>query len=49
MEPDKKYAENKTWAGNCPFLRHNREKYIEVKKEKADALRKEEETKGKIN
>ena len=34
------------YSDNCPFLKHNREVYLKAKKEKADALRKEEEAKG---
>ena len=57
MKPEDKYTEGIThvsngkiepgYAGNCPFLRHNREKYLEVKKEKTDALREKEKPKGK--
>jgi len=42
-KPEIKYDKEREYSGNCPFLRANREKYWE-EKEKADALRKEEET-----
>lgn len=54
--PEEKYAESithvvngmvvKGYPGNCPFLRHNRKVYLKEKKEKEDALREKEETKG---
>jgi hypothetical protein len=58
LKPEDKYTEGIThvsngkiepgYAGNCPFLRHNREKYLEVKKEKTDALREKEKTEGEV-
>lgn len=55
---EEKYAESvfyvsdgqvvKGYAGNCPFLKHNREKYLKAKKEKEDALREKEKTEGKV-
>jgi len=51
LKAEQKYDENISYVsngqvfpgypGNCPFLKHNREKYL---KEKEDALRKEKET-----
>lgn len=55
---EEKYAESvshvsngrvvKGYPGNCPFLKHNREVYLKIEKEKADALRKEE-AEGKVS
>jgi hypothetical protein len=42
MTPEEKYADDKEYQGNCPFLKHNKEKY---QKEKENSLRKEEEAK----
>jgi hypothetical protein len=44
LTPEVKYAKDKVYPGNAPFKRHNQQKYIE-RKEKEDALRKEEEAK----
>jgi hypothetical protein len=46
MLAELKYDVNKTYKGNEPFLRHNKQEYH--KEKVADALRKEEETKRKM-
>jgi len=34
LKSEDKYAEDKQYSGNCPFLRSNREKYLQKKADK---------------
>lgn len=45
VEPEEKYADDKIYSGNCPFLKYNQKKYT---KEKEDAMRKEKEETEKV-
>jgi hypothetical protein len=44
-KPEEKYAKEKEYSGNCPFLRANKEKYWEEQ----DALREKEKAEGEID
>ena len=46
MTAEQKYHESTEYNGNEPFLRHNKIKYLKLKKEMADALQKEEAAKA---